>query len=108
MTPKKIYLNYVDESDPDKTWSEEPVSVCDCKMKNREYTDLSQVWHDASEEPKGDEWHIAYIDVFGSIYSLKCPSVTFATFPSLAEFAAGIGMQYWAYIDDLLPKGGEK
>ena len=43
MIPKKIYLNYVDESDPDKTWSEEPVSVCDCKMKNREYTDLSQV-----------------------------------------------------------------
>ena len=66
------------------------------------------VWHDASEEPKGDEWYIAYIDVFGSIYSLKCPSVTFDTFPSLAEFAAGVGMQYWAYISDLLPKGCEK
>ena len=65
------------------------------------------VWHDASEEPKGDEWHIAYIDVFGSMQSLKCPSVTFDTFPSLAEFAAGVGMQCWAYISDLLPKGGE-
>ena len=75
---------------------------------DRNLVDLSKIWHDASEEPQGDKWHIAYIDVFGSIHSLKCPSVTFDTFPSLAEFAAGVGMQYWAYIDDLLPKGGEK
>lgn len=66
------------------------------------------VWHDAMEEPQGDEWHIAYIDVFGSIQSLKCPSVTFDTFPSLADFAAGVGMQCWAYISDLLPKGGKE
>ena len=62
------------------------------------------VWHPVSEEPQGDEWHIAYIDVFGSMQSLKCPSVTFDTFPSLAEFAVGVGMQCWAYISDLLPK----
>ena len=75
---------------------------------DRNLVDLSKIWHDASEEPKGDEWHIAYIDVFGSIYSLKCPSVTFDAFPSLVEFAAGVGMQYWVYVSDLLPKGGEK
>lgn len=69
---------------------------------------IANVWHDAMEEPQGDEWHIAYIDVFGSIQSLKCPSVTFDTFPSLADFAAGVGMQCWAYISDLLPKGGEQ
>ena len=91
---KKIYLNDVDENGSD--------------MQNREYIDLSQVWHDASEEPKGDEWHIAYIDVFGSIHSLRCPSVTFDTFPSLAKFAAGVGMQCWAYISDLLPKKGKE
>lgn len=54
MIPKKIYLNYVDENDEVKTWSEEPISVYDCKMQNREYTDLSQVWHDTSEELKED------------------------------------------------------
>lgn len=70
--------------------------------------DLSEIWHDASEEPQGYEWHIAYIDVFGSMHSLRCPSVTFDTFPSLAEFAAVVGMQYWAYVSDLLPKGGKK
>lgn len=51
MLPKKIYLNYVDENDEDKTWSEEPISVYDCKMQNREYTDLSQLWHSPSELP---------------------------------------------------------
>ena len=73
-----------------------------------EHLNLESLWHDASEEPQGDEWHIAYIDVFGLIHSLKCPSVTFDTFPSLAKFAAGVGMQRWAYISDLLPKGGRK
>lgn len=69
---------------------------------------MNDVWHDACEEPQCDEWHIAYIDVFGSIQSLKCPSVTFDTFPSLVDFAASVGMQCWAYISDLFPKGGEK
>ena len=64
---------------------------------------LKSLWHDASEEPQGDEWHIAYIDVFGLIHSLKCPSVTFDTFPSLEKFTVGVGMQCWAYINDLLP-----
>ena len=52
MIPKKIYLNYVNEDDENKTWSETPVDVSDCEMQNREYTDISQVWHDASEEPE--------------------------------------------------------
>ena len=42
MLPKKIYLNYVDDDDEYKTWSEDPVYV-HCDMQNREYTDLSQV-----------------------------------------------------------------
>ena len=79
----------------------------DCNP-DQDVVNLNDVWHDAIEEPQGDEWHIAYIDVFGSIQSLKCPSVTFDTFPSLADFAAGIGMQCWAYISDLLPKGGDR
>lgn len=77
-------------------------------VDDRNLIDLSKIWHDANEEPQGDEWHIAYIDVFGSMHSLRCPSVTFDTFPSLAKFAAGVGMQCWAYINDLLPKGGKK
>ena len=51
MLPKKIYLNYVDEDDEEKTWCVDPVYV-HCDMQNREYTDLSQVWHNAKEEPE--------------------------------------------------------
>ena len=43
MIPKKIYLNYVDEDDEEKTWCVDPVYVEDCEMQNREYTDLSQI-----------------------------------------------------------------
>ena len=43
---KKIYLNNVDE------------------MQNREYIDLSQVWHDANEEPEKGEDIIA-LDIDG-------------------------------------------
>lgn len=103
MIPKKIYLNYVDESDPDKTWSEEPVSVCDCKMQNREYTDLSQVWHDASEMPKEEEWILLQfgedcydtlvLGMYADIFRARCKKY---------------GDIRWAYISDLLPKGGEK
>ena len=52
MLPKKIYLNFVDEDDEKKTWCVDPVYVEDCEMQNREYTDLSQVWHNAKEEPE--------------------------------------------------------
>ena len=55
MIPKKIYLNYVNEDDEYKTWSEDPVYVY-CDMQNREYTDLSQVWHPAEEEPESGRW----------------------------------------------------
>ena len=51
MKPKRIYLNRVEGDGSDKIWSEEPVSVCDY-VQNGEYINLSQVWHDASEEPK--------------------------------------------------------
>ena len=51
MLPKKIYLNYVDEDDEEKTWCVDPVYVEDCEMQNREYTDLSQVWHNIYEIP---------------------------------------------------------
>lgn len=72
------------------------------------YPDLYQVWHDPSEEPQGDEWHIAYLNEVCEIRSLKQKSLTFYGFPTLRSFAKGAGMLCWAYIDDLLPKGGEK
>lgn len=100
MIPKKIYLNYVDENDTYKTWSDEPVSVYDCKMKNREYTDLSQVWHPINEEPKIDEDVVSY-DSYGNFVTefYNC----YVTWDNIVAYYK---VTMWAYIGDLIPKGG--
>ena len=97
MLPKKIYLNYVNENDVDKTWSEEPISASDCEMNNREYTDLSQVWHDASESPKIYRYILVLSPNDRTDY---CRTTPYTIYRYFWKFALK-----WAYIDDLLPKG---
>lgn len=99
MLPKKIYLNYVNENDVDKTWSEEPVSASDCEMDNREYTDLSQVWHDISKKPL-PEREISVLLKSGSFIS--CYS-----YQRIDEIFKICEVLKWAYADDLLPKGSK-
>lgn len=108
MIPKKIYLNYVNEEDEDKTWSETPIYVSDCEMMNREYTDLSQVWHDASEEPEKGE--LILVEVMNTIpkknevrYFVECVEEWVVNLMKTEGFQTR-----WAYISDLLPKGGEE
>lgn len=120
MLPKKIYLNYVDEDDEEKTWCVDPVYVEDCEMQNREYTDLSQVWHDAKEEPESGRQVIAIKDntAFCGIYRPYDNKGYTPRYQGLYwsgdEGLAGSVWVYWkdvvkwAYIEDLLPKGGEK
>lgn len=103
MLPKKIYLNYVDEDDEYKTWCVDPVYVEDCEMQNREYTDLSQVWHDAKEEPEKGKLIIGIDDNDALAYKRENQNV--GDWLYLAEC---FGIIRWAYIDDLLPKGGEQ
>ena len=85
MTPKKITLSYTAEDGP---------------THNREYTDLSQVWHPASEPPLPNK------DIIVSRYDedhdrrdLWCmyldPDV-------IADFSRETKLR-WAYISDLLP-----
>ena len=95
MLPKKIYLNYVNEDDEYKTWSEDPVYVY-CDMQNREYTDLSQVWHDAKEEPKADSL-ILYESIYNDMILMRYAQ----------RESAMKSIIKWAYIEDLLPRGGE-
>lgn len=96
MLPKKIYLNYVDEDDEEKTWCVDPVYVEDCEMQNREYTDLSQVWHDSSEIPQHDAL-ILFQSTYGDILLIRFKD----------RQSSMTSIQRWAYVDDLLPKGGE-
>ena len=102
MLPKKIYLNYVDEDDEEKTWCVDPVYVEDCEMQNREYTDLSQVWHDAKEEPEKGKSIISIgstgVSAYKWVDEWRCDWVDFAEWSELFR---------WAYVYDLLPKGGK-
>ena len=95
LVPKKIYLNYVDEDDEYKTWSEDPVYVY-CDMQNREYTDLSQVWHDSSEIPQHDAL-ILFQSIYGDILLIRFQD----------RQSSMTSIQRWAYVDDLLPEGGK-
>ena len=103
MLPKKIYLNYVDEDDEYKTWSEDPVYVEDCEMQNREYTDFSQVWHNSKEEPEKGKLMICIgedgVSIDKWVYQYDCDWL---------YFAKSNGLIGWAYVDDLLPKGDKK
>lgn len=64
------------------------------------------VWHDASEEPKGtyivlcdglddSQWVVDYLHIDMSYANWK-------------DYAESIRVNRWAYVSDLLPKGGEK
>ena len=68
--------------------------------------DLSSLWHDASEEPKGTyivlcdgldnrQWVVDYLHIDMS-------------YANWQDYADAISVCRWAYISDLLPKGGER
>ena len=65
------------------------------------------VWHDASEEPAGDNWEILCVDIHngcwvdGRVNALLLHN-------RWDEYADIELVKMWAYISDLLPKGGKK
>ena len=64
--------------------------------------DLSEVWHDITEEPKLNSWFLGQIgkrsfDTYISAIEGK----------RMIEWFDGCNIKRWAYINDLLPKGGE-
>ena len=97
MIPKKIHiltrdLDILDAETPlTRAW----VSL-DPHEDITEYTDLSQVWHDSSEIPQHDAL-ILFQSTYGDILLIR--------FQDRKSSMATI--QRWAYVDDLLPKGGE-
>ena len=64
--------------------------------------DLSEVWHNIDEEPKLNSWFLGQIgkrsyDTYISAIEGK----------RMIEWFDGCNIKRWAYINDLLPKGGE-
>lgn len=121
MIPKKIHiltrdLEILDADTPiTRAW----VSLNPHEDRT-EYTDLSQVWHDAKEEPKAGRQVIAIKDntAFCGIYQPYDNKGYTPRYQGLywsgGGCLSGAVLAYWedvvkwAYIEDLLPKGGEK
>ena len=65
--------------------------------------DLNEVWHNITEEPKLNSWFVGQIG-----------ETAYDTFISaiqgerMRNWLDGCNIQRWAYIEDLLPKGGEE
>lgn len=75
---------------------------CADTMPKPELVDLSKVWHNAKEEPEKGKLMIGIDEDGVSVYKWvgqdECGWLSFAEFNGLIR---------WAYIEDLLPKGGK-
>ena len=67
-----------------------------------EHPNLASLWHDASEEPRCDELLLGEDTDGFSIYRWCGQEDYWETFVNET------GLSRWAYIEDLLPKGGEE
>ena len=93
MTPKTINISYTAE---------------DGSTHSREYTDLSQVWHPASEPPQEID-----AQIISNAASLTCPAgMTYVETTlrgimhissSWQDWARRYRLKAWAYVNDLLP-----
>ena len=64
--------------------------------------DLSEVWHGVTEEPKIGSWFIGQIGE--NVYDTFISAIQGKRMSNRFE---GCNFKRWAYLDDLLPKGGE-
>ena len=100
MIPKKLYVRELDidifneEAEATRSWVANRPNT-----GRREYTDLSQVWHEAKEEPKKGECILG--EYQGGIYQTYLCGYVDCEWSSYAKVI-------WAYAEDLLPKGGEQ
>ena len=104
MIPKKIHVltRYVEILDAETQLTRALICI-NPHEKSTEYTDLSQVWHEAKEEPEKGKLMIGIDEDGISIY--KWVDQDDGDWMSFAECN---GLFKWAYVNDLLPKGGEQ
>lgn len=91
------------ETDREEAWYN--IGCMDGLSAADEEPNLESLWHDVSEEPpKFGEWFLAQIgdDAFDTFV------IAMDKNQDWKEWANGINIKRWAYISDLLPKGGKK
>ena len=85
---------------------EEGAKWADCYPKN--------VWQDANEMPRANYKNIIYQTNYCSLFNVHiafiptCLRSGKITSRSWDEFVKEVNMKRWTYIEDILPKGGEK
>lgn len=79
-------------------------SVNGAKMVDEHSAD---VWHDAFEEPQGDNWEILCVDDFDLFWVVNRASALWMH-NNWKEYAEVECVKMWAYIDDLLSKEDKK
>ena len=67
------------------------------------YPNLKSLWHDASEEPQGDNWEILCVDDFDLFWVVSRVNALWL-YNNWEEYTVIEGVKMWAYISDLLPK----
>ena len=103
MIQKKIYLSK--EELEDTLTGERMVSIDEpYDVMTEEYVNLKHVWHDASEMPRYEEFLLAEESNEYSVYKLSGQVDN----NSWDLLVSAMGIIRWAYIEDLLPKGGTK
>ena len=98
-----------DEEGKKSAISEMETAMCNtmqllkCFIEHKDnLVDLSEVWHDITEEPQIGAWFVGQIgetayDTFISSIQGK----------RMSNWLDGCNIKRWSYIDDLLPKGGK-
>lgn len=74
---------------------------------DRNLVDLSKIWHDASEEPEGNNWKILCQDESNGCW-VENRVDAMLLHNSWGEYAEIEMLVRWAYVSDILPKGGKK
>lgn len=112
----KDYVNYLLDK---QEYHNEKYTEHDIKQafeKGAEWADNhpKNVWHDASEIPRMNHKNIIYQTNYCSLFNVHIAFVPTClrsgkiTSYSWNEFVKDVNMRRWTYVEDLLPKGGEK
>ena len=112
----KDYVNYLLDK---QEYHNEDYTEDDIRQafeKGAEWADNhpKNVWHDASEIPRMNHKNIIYQTNYCSLFNVHIAFVPTClrsgkiTSYSWNEFVKDVNMRRWTYVEDLLPKGGEK
>ena len=71
-----------------------------------EHPNLESLWHDVSEEPKGD--YFILCDGLGNLQWVENFQYIDMYYANWQNYAENFKVNRWAYVSDILPKGGKK